>query len=105
MVIIIGLSAMNGFEKEGEKSRPVSVIPHAQLEGVDEPLKDWREIQDIANENPNVVDAAPYVLFTALFEKADQLTPVQVRGVDPRQEMSIVIFIAMLILWIVLSSR
>ena len=40
MVLIIGLSAMNGFEYELE-NRILAVVPNAELEGVNEPIADW----------------------------------------------------------------
>ncbi len=85
MVIIIGLSAMNGFEHE-LNNRVLAVIPHGQFEGVDAPVEAWKDIQSAAIENDLVLNAAPYVLFTALLEKGSHLTPVQIRGVDPQQE-------------------
>lgn len=88
MVIIIGLSAMNGFERE-LKNRVLSVIPHGQLEGVDAPIQNWREMQNIANQNSNISGAAPYILFTGLLEKGSQLKPVQIRGIDRDQEMTV----------------
>ncbi len=88
MVIIVGLSAMNGFERE-LKTRVLSVIAHGQLEGVDEPIATWREIQVKAKSNQQVMGAAPYVLFTGLLEKGEKLKPVQIRGIDPEQESSV----------------
>ncbi|MDD1782857.1 lipoprotein-releasing ABC transporter permease subunit LolE [Enterovibrio sp. ZSDZ35] len=88
MVIIIGLSAMNGFERELQ-NRVLSVIPHAQLAGVEAPIKTWREMQKTAEMNPNVVAGAPYVMFTGLLEKGANLKPVQIRGIDPVQEKKI----------------
>ncbi len=85
MVVIVGLSAMNGFERE-LKTRVLSVIAHGQLEGVDEPIETWRNIQAKAKAHPEVSGAAPYVLFTGLLEKGVKLKPVQVRGVDLEQE-------------------
>ncbi|WP_407332951.1 lipoprotein-releasing ABC transporter permease subunit LolE [Enterovibrio sp. 27052020O] len=88
MVIIIGLSAMNGFERE-LNNRVLSVIPHAQLEGVDTPVKAWKEMQDTAVANPRVVAGAPYVTLTALLEKGANLKPVQLRGIDSSQEANV----------------
>lgn len=81
MVIIIGLSAINGFERE-LKNRVLSVIPHAQLEGVDAPVVNWEEMRQTAELNPRVEASAPYVIFTALLEKGINLRPVQIRGID-----------------------
>ncbi|MBV7297061.1 lipoprotein-releasing ABC transporter permease subunit LolE [Enterovibrio paralichthyis] len=88
MVIIVGLSAMNGFERELE-NRVLSVIPHAQLQGVDAPVANWKGMQKTAEANPWVVAGAPYVIFTALLEKGANLKPVQVRGIDPSQEENV----------------
>ncbi|MCC4798888.1 lipoprotein transporter subunit LolE [Enterovibrio norvegicus] len=88
MVIIVGLSAMNGFERELEK-RVLAVIPHAQLEGVDAPVASWRTMQETAIANPNVEAGAPYVTFTALLEKGANLKPVQIRGIDPKAEETV----------------
>lgn len=88
MVIIVGLSAMNGFERE-LKTRVLSVIAHGQLEGVDEPIETWRDIQAKAKAHPEVSGAAPYVLFTGLVEKGVKLKPVQIRGVDLEQEKTV----------------
>lgn len=88
MVIIIGLSAMNGFERE-LINRVLSVIPHGQLEGVDAPLHGWEEIQKTVQLNPRVEGTAPYVMFTGLLEKGAQIKPAQIRGIDITQESKI----------------
>lgn len=85
MVIIVGLSAMNGFERELE-NRVLSVIPHAELQGVEAPVAGWRAMKHTAEANPRVVAGAPYVTFTALLEKGANLKPVQIRGIDPVEE-------------------
>jgi len=84
-VIIIGLSAMNGFERE-LNNRVLSVISHGEFEGVRGPLGDWQEVVQQAEKHPKIVAAAPYVKLTALAEKGSQLKAIEVRGVDPQQE-------------------
>ncbi|MCX9489992.1 lipoprotein-releasing system transmembrane subunit LolE, partial [Vibrio cholerae] len=42
-VIIIGLSAMNGFERELQ-TRVLSVIPHGEFEGVRGPVERWPDL-------------------------------------------------------------
>ncbi|WP_028024076.1 lipoprotein-releasing ABC transporter permease subunit LolE [Enterovibrio calviensis] len=88
MVIIVGLSAMNGFERE-LNNRVLAVIPHAQLEGVNTPVSEWEEMQETAVANPRVVAGAPYVTLTALLEKGANLKPVQLRGIDASQEVNV----------------
>ncbi|MBB1315308.1 lipoprotein-releasing ABC transporter permease subunit LolE [Aliivibrio sp. SR45-2] len=87
-VIIIGLSAMNGFERELQ-NRVLSVIPHAELEGVKKPITDWQTMMQQAKRHPKVIGAAPYVRFTALLERGSKLKAVEVRGVDPVLETSV----------------
>jgi len=87
-VIIIGLSAMNGFERELQ-NRVLSVIPHAEFEGVRGPLHDWQGIVHKANQHSQVVAAAPYVKMTALAEKGSELKAIEVRGVDPQMERAV----------------
>lgn len=84
-VIIIGLSAMNGFERE-LKDRVLSVISHGEFEGVKEPILDWQSVVAQAEKHPEVEAAAPYVRLTALAEKGSQLKAIEVRGIDPAQE-------------------
>lgn len=87
-VIIIGLSAMNGFERELE-NRVLSVIPQAEIEGVRGPINDWQQIAKIANKNDDVKAVAPYVRFTALIERGSKLKAVEVRAVDASFERAV----------------
>ncbi|EGA71866.1 outer membrane-specific lipoprotein transporter subunit LolE [Vibrio sinaloensis DSM 21326] len=84
-VIIIGLSAMNGFERE-LKDRVLSVISHGEFEGVRGPIEEWQSVVNQAEKHPKIEAAAPFVKLTALAEKGQQLKAIEVRGVDPEQE-------------------
>ena len=44
MALILGLSAMNGFERE-LKNRVLSVVPHGELIGMEAPLPDWPRLR------------------------------------------------------------
>ncbi|WP_076584974.1 lipoprotein-releasing ABC transporter permease subunit LolE [Vibrio ostreicida] len=87
-VIIIGLSAMNGFERE-LKDRVLSVIAHGELEGVREPVGEWRKVIKQAQVHPQVEAAAPYVKMTALAEKGHSLKALEIRGVEPDLESQV----------------
>ncbi|MGF1682337.1 lipoprotein-releasing ABC transporter permease subunit LolE [Photobacterium minamisatsumaniensis] len=87
-VIIIGLSAMNGFERE-LRNRVLSVIPHGELEVVKQPFTDWQPVLQTVEQHPQVTAAAPYIQFTALLEKGSNLKAVGMRGVDPEKERSV----------------
>ncbi|WP_058909710.1 lipoprotein-releasing ABC transporter permease subunit LolE [Entomohabitans teleogrylli] len=84
-VLIVGLSAMNGFERE-LNNRILAVVPHGEIEPVNQPWKDWHgALQRIEKVN-GIVAAAPYVNFTGLVESGVNLRAVQIKGVDPQQE-------------------
>ena len=88
-VLIIGLSAMNGFERELNQ-RVLSVVPHAELysyngnENV--PIQAGERLEKLVSENPNVSAVSPFVSFTGLIENGSQLKIAQVRGVDPKKQ-------------------
>lgn len=85
-VLIIGLSAMNGFERELNQ-RVLSVVPHAELYSYNgnenAPIQAGKKLENLANSNPNVTASSPFVSFTGLIENGTQLKIAQVRGVDP----------------------
>ncbi len=88
-VLIIGLSAMNGFERELNQ-RVLSVVPHAELysyngnENV--PIQAGERLEKLVSENTNVSAVSPFVSFTGLIENGSQLKIAQVRGVDPKKQ-------------------
>ncbi|CAH0533785.1 Lipoprotein-releasing system transmembrane protein LolE [Vibrio stylophorae] len=87
-VVIIGLSAMNGFERE-LKDRVLAVIPHGELQAVKPPLYDWQPLAKGIRKHPEVVGVAPYIDATALVERGSNLKAVKVRGVDPALESQV----------------
>lgn len=84
-VLIVGLSAMNGFERE-LNNRILAVVPHGEIEAVNQPWNNWQEALDKVQKVPGIVAAAPYINFTGLVESGANLRAVQVKGVDPKQE-------------------
>ena len=44
-VLIVGLSAMNGFERE-LKDRVLAVVPHGEIRPVNQPFNDWQGVLD-----------------------------------------------------------
>jgi lipoprotein-releasing system permease protein len=84
-VLIVGLSAMNGFERELQ-NRILAVVPHGEIEPVNQPFKGWPDILQRVEKVPGILAAAPYINFTGLMENGAQLRAVQVKGVDPAQE-------------------
>ena len=84
-VLIMGLSAMNGFERE-LNNRILAVVPHGEIEPVDQPWKGWPEVLARVEKVPGIAAAAPYINFTGLIESGVNLRAIQVKGVDPEQE-------------------
>ena len=85
MVLIVVLSVVNGFERE-LKDRLLAMTAHASIEGVEGELGDWQSLQEVAARNERVTASAPYVSGQALMVSGEQLSGVELRGIDPVQE-------------------
>jgi lipoprotein-releasing system permease protein len=84
-VLIIGLSAMNGFERELH-NRILAVVPHGEIAAVEQPWKEWPSSLERIKQVPGVVAAVPYINFTGLVEYGARVHAVQFKGVDPALE-------------------
>ena len=88
--LIIGLSVMNGFQKE-VRDRMLGVIPHVELMAADgQALPDWQALAQQAARAPGVsgqvVGAAPYVVSQVLMARGQDMRGVVLRGIDPAHE-------------------
>lgn len=88
MALILGLSAMNGFERE-LKNRVLSVVPHGELIGMEAPLPDWPRLRDYLLARPGVEAAAPVIRLDGLLEHGSALKGVQLRAVLPELEANL----------------
>lgn len=84
-VLIVGLSAMNGFERE-LNDRILAVVPHGEIEPVNQPFTGWQALLPKVEQVKGIAAAAPYINFTGLIESGAKLQAIQVKGVDPQQE-------------------
>lgn len=57
-VLIIGLSAMNGFERELNK-RILDVVPHGEIIPVHQPFQQWQSLLAPIEQVKGVAAAAP----------------------------------------------
>ena len=84
-VLIIGLSAMNGFERELNQ-RILAVVPHAEISSVNgqsnAPIDHWQHLAAKLKQNPQIIGVSPFVSFTALVENGTKLKVVQIKGVE-----------------------
>ena len=84
-VLIIVLSVVNGFERE-LKDRLLLMSAHATIEHPDDGLTRWQGRVADAVSDPDVRAAAPFIHGQALLVHGDQLSGIQLRGIDPELE-------------------
>ena len=88
-VLIVGLSAMNGFERE-LNSRILAVVPHTEItvnpHDNEATLNHWQKLEERLKTNKKITALSPFVSFTALVENGNKLKVVQVKGVDKQAE-------------------
>jgi len=84
-VLIIVLSVVNGFERE-LKDRLLLMSAHAVIEDPREGLPDWQAKVAGAVANRRVRAAAPFIDGQALIVHGEQLSGIQLRGIDPALE-------------------
>ncbi|HHE9946363.1 lipoprotein-releasing ABC transporter permease subunit LolE [Haemophilus influenzae] len=88
-VLIVGLSAMNGFERELNQ-RILAVVPHAEIlsapNATDPTIHHWQNLEKRLQQNPQIKGISPFVSFTALVENGSKLKVVQVKGVEKQAE-------------------
>lgn len=88
-VLIVGLSAMNGFERELNQ-RILAVVPHIEIfsapQAKDPTIHHWQNLEKRLQQNPQIKGIAPFVSFTALVENGSKLKVVQVKGVEKQAE-------------------
>ena len=88
-VLIVGLSAMNGFERELNQ-RILAVVPHAEIlsasNATDPTIHHWQNLEKRLQQNDQIKGISPFVSFTALVENGSKLKVVQVKGIEKRAE-------------------
>ncbi|MEX4584570.1 lipoprotein-releasing ABC transporter permease subunit LolE [Haemophilus influenzae] len=88
-VLIVGLSAMNGFERELNQ-RILAVVPHIEIfsapQAKNPTIHHWQNLEKRLQQNPQIKGISPFVSFTALVENGSKLKVVQVKGVEKQAE-------------------
>ncbi|MCK9140059.1 lipoprotein-releasing ABC transporter permease subunit LolE [Haemophilus influenzae] len=88
-VLIVGLSAMNGFERELNQ-RILAVVPHVEIfsapQAKDPTIHHWQNLEKRLQQNPQIKGISPFVSFTALVENGSKLKVVQIKGVEKQAE-------------------
>ncbi len=84
-VLILVLSVVNGFERE-LKDRLLAMTAHASIESTDGKMADWESLAKVADDNPRVSATAPFIEGQGLLVFGEQLSGVEIRGIDPVAE-------------------
>ncbi|WP_137226826.1 MULTISPECIES: lipoprotein-releasing ABC transporter permease subunit LolE [Shewanella] len=87
-VLIVVLSAMNGFEKELQ-DRLLGVVSHGELVGVNQPIADWHDIAKSAANMPQITGVAPFVRLQGLVQKPGGFQGLIVNGIDINYESDV----------------
>jgi lipoprotein-releasing system permease protein len=88
IALITVMSVMNGFDYQ-MRSRILGAISHATVSGIGESVQDWPRALQVAEANPHVRGAAPYVESEAML-LARRSSGALVRGIEPTQEPKVV---------------
>jgi lipoprotein-releasing system permease protein len=82
--LITVISVMNGFEQQLTE-RILGAVADVTISGVGESVQDWQGTVKLADANPHVRGAAPYVEEVALLQ-GRRVTGAMIRGVLPDEE-------------------
>lgn len=88
MVLIVVLSAMNGFER-ALATHLLSIVPHGEVIAVNAPITKWPDNVARIQQNPNVIAAAPFIKTQGMMQKSAALKGVEIRGVDVMLEQQV----------------
>jgi lipoprotein-releasing system permease protein len=88
IALITVMSVMNGFDYQ-MKSRILGAISHATVSGVGDSVQNWPQALKVAESNPHVLGAAPYVE-TEAYLTARGSNGALIRGIEPSQEPKVV---------------
>lgn len=86
--LITVLSVMNGFEHE-LRTRILGMTAHATISGYGEPLRDWPQVAERAQDDPRVLGAAPFIQKEGMLVAGSRVNGSLVRGIDPNEESAV----------------
>jgi lipoprotein-releasing system permease protein len=83
--LIVVLSVMNGFGNE-LRDRTLSMTSHATISGYDGYVRDWSAVLEKAEQNKEVVAAAPYISKEVMLSNGRRVSGSLIRGIQPEME-------------------
>ena len=87
IALITVISVMNGFEKQLRESI-LGMAAHATISGAGESIRDWQHVVDVAEHDPHVLGAAPFLDSQALLQGTRRSGAV-VSGILPEQQTKV----------------
>ncbi len=88
LVVITVLSVMNGFKTE-VREKMLDFASHVTVTGFDGRLADWRPLERLVEDHPEVLALAPFVEAQTMLIHNDQVNGVYMRGILPELETEV----------------
>ncbi len=88
LVVITVLSVMNGFKVE-VRDKMLAFASHATVTGFDGRLEDWRPLERLVAEHPDILALAPFVEAQTMLAYRDRTHGVYLRGILPEREAEV----------------
>ena len=89
--LITVLSVMNGFQNE-LRTRILGVASHVEISGPGDMLSDWQPVAALADADPRVAAAAPYVNVQGMLTYDGAVRGALIRGILPEREEQVAEF-------------
>jgi lipoprotein-releasing system permease protein len=86
--LITVISVMNGFERQ-LRERILGMVAHATVQGVGDNPREWQQVVNLAEKQPHVLGAAPYVEGEVMLTNAGRVGGALVRGIAPEYEWKV----------------
>lgn len=87
-VLILVLSAMNGFEEQLEQ-RLLAVVSHGELVGAQSPIRDWQAMAEDARHMPEIIATAPFIRLQGLVQKPGGFQGLVLNGIETAYETKV----------------
>lgn len=88
MVLIVVLSAMNGFER-ALATKLLSVVPHGEFTSVNAPIQNWQKTVNKILKSKDIIAAAPVINMSGMMQYKTDVKGVEIKGVDIKLETQV----------------
>lgn len=87
-VLLTVLSVMNGFDQQIQK-KIFAMVPHVTITGISSELANWQNLRKQVRTNAQIIGTAPYVSIQGLLSHNDDVRPVMIKGILPKEEQQV----------------